>query len=152
MIGTNVFENYSGCSLFARQGFARGALAPTLTWSGFSRGMVHARPFVGVSQSQLFRDLVNFGDKCPQNGSKNDLMVPRTTMGCPHEGPRVARQPCGLMQLSQYCRPTILISQRAPVIDHLDRIRDGNRGYDYGIAYGRPVPVSFVKCPTAYRG
>ena len=29
-----------------------------------------------------------FGDKCPQNGSKNDLMAPRTT---PHEGPSVAR-------------------------------------------------------------
>ena len=29
------------------------------------------------------------GDKCPHNGSKNDLMVSRTTMGCPHQGPRV---------------------------------------------------------------
>jgi hypothetical protein len=27
-----------------------------------------------------------FGDKCPQNGSKNDLMAPRTTLECPHEG------------------------------------------------------------------
>ena len=31
-----------------------------------------------------------FGDTCPKNGSKNDPMVPRTTLGCPHEGPRVA--------------------------------------------------------------
>ena len=34
---------------------------------------------------------LNFGDECPQNGSKNDPMVPRTTLGCPHEGPRVVR-------------------------------------------------------------
>ena len=31
-----------------------------------------------------------FADKFPQNGSKNDLLVPRTTMGCPHEAPHVA--------------------------------------------------------------
>jgi hypothetical protein len=30
-----------------------------------------------------------FGDKCPQNGSKNDLIAPRTTMECPHQGPYV---------------------------------------------------------------
>ena len=29
------------------------------------------------------------GDKCPKNGSKNDLMAPRTTLECPHEGPYV---------------------------------------------------------------
>ena len=27
--------------------------------------------------------------KCPQNGSKNDPMAPRTTLGYPHEGPSV---------------------------------------------------------------
>ena len=32
-----------------------------------------------------------FGDKCPQNGSKNDKMAPRTTLRCPHEGPRLER-------------------------------------------------------------
>ena len=30
-----------------------------------------------------------FGDKCSQNGSKNDLMAPRTTLECFHEGPSV---------------------------------------------------------------
>ena len=30
-----------------------------------------------------------FRNKCPHNSSKNDLMVPRTAMECPHEGPRV---------------------------------------------------------------
>jgi len=30
-----------------------------------------------------------FGDECPQNGSKNDKMAPRTTLRYPHEGPRV---------------------------------------------------------------
>jgi len=33
-----------------------------------------------------------FGDTCPQNGSKNDLMAPRTTLECPHEGPSVDSQ------------------------------------------------------------
>ena len=28
--------------------------------------------------------LSSFGDKCPQNGSKNDLMAPITTLGYPH--------------------------------------------------------------------
>jgi len=30
-----------------------------------------------------------FDDKCPQNGSKNDLVAPRTILECPHEGPSV---------------------------------------------------------------
>ena len=34
-----------------------------------------------------------FGAKCPQNGSKNDPIAPRTTLGCPHEGPSVATSP-----------------------------------------------------------
>ena len=32
--------------------------------------------------------LSTFGNKCPQNGSKNEPRAPRTSMGCPHEGPR----------------------------------------------------------------
>ena len=44
----------------------------------------------GVFKSQFLRDLFIFGDECPQNGSKNDKMAPRTTLRCPHEGPRVA--------------------------------------------------------------
>ena len=42
---------------------------------------------------QFLRDIVIFVDKCPQNGSKNDPMVPRTSVGCPHEGPRVESRP-----------------------------------------------------------
>ena len=57
--------------------------------NGAAQDWIHAGPFVGVSQSQFFRDLVNFGDKCPRNGSTNNTMVPRTTLECPHEGPRV---------------------------------------------------------------
>ena len=30
-------------------------------------------------KSQVLNILSNFGDKCPQNGSKNDLTAPRTT-------------------------------------------------------------------------
>ena len=30
-----------------------------------------------------------FGDKCPQNGSKNEHRAPITSMGCPHIGPFV---------------------------------------------------------------
>ena len=30
-----------------------------------------------------------FGDKCPEHGSKNDPMAPRTTLECPHEGTSV---------------------------------------------------------------
>jgi hypothetical protein len=44
---------------------------------------------MGVFKSQFIEHLSFFGDKYPQNGSKNDPMVPRTTLGCPHEGPRV---------------------------------------------------------------
>jgi hypothetical protein len=47
----------------------------------------HARPFMGVFKSQFIEHLSTFDDTCPQNGSKNDPMVPRTTLGCPHEGP-----------------------------------------------------------------
>jgi hypothetical protein len=46
-------------------------------------------PSWGYLKSHFSRDLVNFRDECPQNGSKNDPMAPRTTLGCPHEGPRV---------------------------------------------------------------
>jgi len=51
----------------------------------------HARPCVGVFKSPFPRDLVIFGDKFPPNGSKNDPMVPRTTLECPHEGPGVEK-------------------------------------------------------------
>jgi len=34
-----------------------------------------------LNQKSLFEDLMTFGDKCPRNGSKNDKMAPRTTLG-----------------------------------------------------------------------
>ena len=43
----------------------------------------------GYLKSQFSRDLVNFGDKCPQNGSKTAPTAPRPHLGCPHEGSRV---------------------------------------------------------------
>ena len=46
-------------------------------------------PSWGYLKVRFQETLSSFGDKCPQNGSKNDPMVPRTTLGCPHEGPRV---------------------------------------------------------------
>ena len=46
-------------------------------------------PSWGYLKVNFQETLSFFGDKCPQNGSKNDPMVPRTTLGCPHEGPRV---------------------------------------------------------------
>ena len=44
----------------------------------------------GISKVYLEENLSTFGNKCPQNGSKNEPRAPRTSMGCPHEGPRVA--------------------------------------------------------------
>ena len=43
-----------------------------------------------------------FGDRCPQNGSKNDLMAPRTTLECPHERPSVGTHYLSL-SLSTLC-------------------------------------------------
>ena len=45
-----------------------------------------------------------FGDKCLQNSSKNDLMAPRTTLECPHEGPSVA--PCQCVRKRRNADPT----------------------------------------------
>jgi len=38
--------------------------------------------------------LSTFGDKCPQNGSKNGSTAPRTGLGYPHIGPFVGRVRC----------------------------------------------------------
>ena len=37
-----------------------------------------------------------FGDKCPQNGSKNEPMAPRTNLECPHIGVCVVAQGAAL--------------------------------------------------------
>ena len=43
----------------------------------------------GISKVNFQETLSIFGDKCPQNGSKNEQRAPRTSMGCPHIGPSV---------------------------------------------------------------
>ena len=50
----------------------------------------HPRPFVPSIKSHFWKISSTFGDKCPQNGSKNGLRAPRTGMGCPHIGSSVA--------------------------------------------------------------
>ena len=47
----------------------------------------------GISKVNFQETLSSFGDKCPQNGSKNEEMAPRTRTGYPHIGPSVER-PC----------------------------------------------------------
>ena len=46
----------------------------------------------GISKVNFQETLSIVGDKCPQNGSRNDPMAPRTTLECPHEGPSVVGQ------------------------------------------------------------
>ena len=48
----------------------------------------HARPFAGGFKRHFCEDLSTSGDKCPQNGSKNEATAPRTGLGCSREGPR----------------------------------------------------------------
>ena len=49
----------------------------------------HARPFEPSIKSRCWEILTTFGDKCPQNGSKNEQTAPRTSMGYTHEEPSV---------------------------------------------------------------
>ena len=44
-----------------------------------------------LNQSHFWKISSTFGDKCPQNGSKNGQTAPRTGRGCPHKGPYVER-------------------------------------------------------------
>ena len=46
-------------------------------------------PSWGYLKSQFSIDRVNFGDKCPQNGSKTAPTAPRPHLGYPHIGPFV---------------------------------------------------------------
>ena len=50
---------------------------------------LHARPFVGVFQSQFLPGLSTFDNNSHQNGSKNGETAPRPGTGYPHEGPSV---------------------------------------------------------------
>ena len=44
-----------------------------------------------INRKSFLEDFVNFGGKCPQNGSKYGSMAPATGLGCPHEGPSVVK-------------------------------------------------------------
>ena len=59
-------------------------------WSRYARmsGATHV-PSWGYLKVNFSESLSIFGDECPQNGSKNEPMTPRTNLECPHEGPRV---------------------------------------------------------------
>ena len=63
----------------------------------------------GYLKVNFSESLSIFGYKCPQNGSKNDLMAPRTTLECPHEGPSAAYRGTSLTRkhnpLGPYRRP-----------------------------------------------
>ena len=47
----------------------------------------------GISKVNSSGILSFFGDKCPQNGSKNEPMAPTTNLECPHIKPRMVLQP-----------------------------------------------------------
>ena len=50
------------------------------------------------SRSHFWNISSTFGDICPQNGSKNEQRAPRTSMGCPPQGPSVClwlKKNCG---------------------------------------------------------
>ena len=51
----------------------------------------HARPFDTSIKSHVWMILSTFGDKCPQNCSKNGETAPRPGTGYHHEGPSVDR-------------------------------------------------------------
>ena len=57
----------------------------------------------GISKVDFQETLSIFGDKCPQNGSKNDPMAPRTTLECPHEGPSVVKDQHVLLARQACC-------------------------------------------------
>ena len=44
-----------------------------------------------LNQKSFWKMSSTFGDKCPQNGSKNEPTAPTTNLGYPHEGPSVDR-------------------------------------------------------------
>ena len=79
-----------------REGERKSEPAPTRTRAGhhpWSRGRLPTQGSLwGYLKVNSSETLSIFDDKCPKNGSKNDLMAPRTTLECPHEGPSVERE------------------------------------------------------------
>ena len=62
-----------------RHKFNKDSLHRVSWWN--DKTTLHARPFEPSIKSIFLEILTTFGDKCPQNGSKNDKMAPRTTSG-----------------------------------------------------------------------
>ena len=77
---------------FLREGRVIGPCWKKLKPKGPKGGGAEERsqgPLWGYLKVNSSETLSIFGDKYPQNGSKNDLMAPRMTLECPHEGPSV---------------------------------------------------------------
>ena len=68
----------------------------------------------GISKVNFEQRLSTFGNKCPQNGSKNGSMAPSTGMGCPHIGPFVVSVWRGMRARRQHSRhaPNLLNRSR----------------------------------------
>jgi len=124
---------------------------PLLTEPALSFDSTHARPFVGYLKVNSSETLSTFGGKCPQNGSKNNLMVPRTTMGCPHEGLRVdrlTRQSTG----SKKCVQEYFAHKKCPLPlgpPYDPRYSPTVGSYGGSVSYEQGTPVG--PCSVAYR-
>ena len=80
--------------------------------------IIHARPFEPSIKSHFWKISSIFGDKCPRNGSKNDTMVPRTTLECPHEGLRVVT-----MSAKRQVRAEVLANMVKPGTMDISKVR-----------------------------
>ena len=76
----------------------RGQQRPLSSTQGSSWG------YLKVNSAEI---LSSFGDKCPQNGSRNDLLATRTTLECPHEGPSVVYHPSWRDKWTALCGPLL---------------------------------------------
>ena len=73
------------CDIIQGKRFFLHKLATKLT----TRMLYHARPFEPAIKSHFWKISSTSGDKCPQNGFKNEDTAPITRTGYPHEGPSV---------------------------------------------------------------
>jgi hypothetical protein len=80
---------YLKCMMTARKREGTPCASPGAVGRQGARGDPPEALCGGISKINFQETLSSFGDKCPQNGSKNGLRAPRTGMGCPHIGPSV---------------------------------------------------------------
>ena len=101
--------------------------------------------YLNVNSSET---LSIFGDKCPQNGSNNDLMAPRTTLECPHEGPSVEPQRPRVFAVARH------LQESAPPSDPTVGLCLGTYGdrRGVGVSYERGTPVGFPAPPVGKSG